>query len=192
MFKKLIIVVLLVSSGFAQAALKIQHWVLDNGARVYFVENHTIPMLDVNLDFDAGSRRDPANKAGLASLTNGMLARGIAKATLPDGSVEPAMSEASISDAIADVAAQRGGGVSADRGGMSIRTLSSPTEREQSVRLLARLLAHPSFPQDLFERDKARTVASVRESLTRPESIASKAFWRLNYGDHPDGAESTV
>jgi zinc protease len=192
MFKKLIIVVLLVSSGFAQAALKIQHWVLDNGARVYFVENHTIPMLDVNLDFDAGSRRDPANKAGLASLTNGMLARGIAKATLPDGSVEPAMSEASISDAIADVAAQRGGGVSADRGGMSIRTLSSPAEREQSVRLLARLLAHPSFPQDLFERDKARTVASVRESLTRPESIASKAFWRLNYGDHPYGAEATV
>ena len=192
MFKKLIIVVLIVSSGFAQAALKIQHWVLDNGARVYFVENHTIPMLDVNLDFDAGSRRDPANKAGLASLTNGMLARGITKATLPDGSVEPAMSEASISDAIADVAAQRGGGVSADRGGMSIRTLSSPAEREQSVRLLARLLANPSFPQDLFERDKARTVASVRESLTRPESIASKAFWRLNYGDHPYGAEATV
>ena len=185
MLKKFIFLALVTCSSFTHAALKIQHWVLDNGARVYFVENHTIPMLDVNLDFDAGSRRDPANKAGLASLTNGMLARGIAKATLPDGSVEPAMSEASISDAIADVAAQRSGGVSADRGSVSIRTLSSLAEREQSIRLLARLLAHPSFPQDLFERDKARTVASVRESLIRPESIASKAFWRWNYGDHP-------
>ena len=68
MFKKLIIAVLLVSSGFAQAALKIQHWVLDNGARVYFVENHTIPMLDVNLDFDAGSRRRlPASKSRFTS-----------------------------------------------------------------------------------------------------------------------------
>ena len=116
MLKKFIFLTLVTCSSFTHAALKIQHWVLDNGARVYFVENHTIPMLDVNLDFDAGSRRDPANRAGLASLTNGMLARGIAKATLPDGSVEPAMSEASISDAIADVAAQRSGGVSADRG----------------------------------------------------------------------------
>ena len=192
MLKKFIFLALVTCSSFTHAALKIQHWVLDNGARVYFVENHTIPMLDVNLDFDAGSRRDPANKAGLASLTNGMLARGIAKATLPDGSVEPAMSEASISDAIADVAAQRSGGVSADRGSVSIRTLSSLAEREQSIRLLARLLAHPSFPQDLFERDKGRTLASIRESMTRPESIASKAFWRLNYGDNPYGAEATV
>jgi zinc protease len=192
MLKKFIIITLLVGSGCAHAALKIQHWVLDNGARVYFVENHTIPMLDVNLDFDAGSRRDPANKSGLASLTNGMLARGIAKATLPDGSTEAAMSEADISDAIADVAAQRSGGVSADRGSVSIRTLSSLAERDQSIKLLARLLAQPSFPQDLFDRDKARTVASIREAMTRPESIASKAFWRLNYGDHPYGAEATV
>ena len=166
MLKKFIIITLLVGSGCAHAALKIQHWVLDNGARVYFVENHTIPMLDVNLDFDAGSRRDPANKSGLASLTNGMLARGIAKATLPDGSTEAAMSEADISDAIADVAAQRSGGVSADRGSVSIRTLSSLAERDQSIKLLARLLAQPSFPQDLFDRDKARTVASIREAMT--------------------------
>ena len=165
---------------------------LENGARVYFVENHSIPMLDVNLDFDAGSRRDPADKAGLASLTNGMLARGIAQVKLADGSTEPALSEADISDAIADVAAQRSGGVSADRSSMSVRTLSSAAERDQSIRLLARLLAHPSFPQDLFERDKARTIASIRESLTRPESIASKTFWRLNYGHHPYGAEATV
>ncbi|MEY3980271.1 MAG: hypothetical protein RLZZ375_1700 [Pseudomonadota bacterium] len=192
MLKKFIIITLLVGSGCAHAALKIQHWVLDNGARVYFVENHTIPMLDVNLDFDAGSRRDPANKSGLASLTNGMLARGIAKATQPDGSTEAAMSEADISDAIADVAAQRSGGVSADRGSVSIRTLSSLAERDQSIKLLARLLAQPSFPQDLFDRDKARTVASIREAMTRPESIASKVFWRLNYGDHPYGAEATV
>jgi zinc protease len=75
---------------------------------------------------------------------------------------------------------------------VSIRTLSSLAERDQSIKLLARLLAHPSFPQDLFERDKARTIASIREGLTRPDAIASKAFWRLNYGMHPYGAEATV
>ncbi len=192
MLKKIFLIALLTASGFAQAALNIQHWVLDNGARVYFVENHTIPIVDVNVDFDAGSRRDATGKAGQASLTNAMLARGLQQATLQDGTVEPALTEADISNAIADVAAQRGGGAGTDRAGMSMRTLSSATERAQSVLMLARLLSQPSFPEDLFERDKARTIAAIRDALTQPESIASKAFWRMAYGSHPYGAEATV
>lgn len=192
MLKKILVIGLLAASGFAQAALNIQHWVLENGARVYFVENHTIPIVDVNVDVDAGSRRDPSGKAGLASLTNAMLARGLKQATLPDGTVEPAMSEAEISNAIADVAAQRGGGAGTDRAGMSMRTLSSKAEREQAVLVLARLLAQPAFPADLFARDKARTIAAIKDALTQPEAIASKAFWRMAYGDHPYGAEATV
>ncbi len=192
MLKKLIVIALLAVSGVAQAALDIRHWTLDNGARVYFVENHTIPMLDVNVEFDAGGRRDPAGKSGLSSLTNGLLARGLKEAKLPDGSVEPALSEAEISTALADIAALRGGGAGADRSGMSLRMLSAKVTRDEAIRLHARLLAHPAFPQDLFERDQARTIAAIRDDLTRPESIASKAFWRLAYGSHPYGAEATV
>ena len=192
MLKKLFVIVLLTASSFAQAALDIQHWTLDNGARVYFVENHSIPMLDVNVEFDAGSRRDPAGKAGLSSLTSGLLARGLKQATLADGTVEPALSEAEISNALADIAAQRGGGAGSDRAGVSVRTLSQPATRDEAIRLLARLLAQPAFPEDLFRRDQARTVAAIRDALTRPEAIASKAFWRLAYGNHPYGAEATV
>ncbi len=192
MLKKLFAVALLATSGLAQAALDIQHWTLDNGARVYFVENHTIPILDVNVEFDAGGRRDPAGKAGLSSLTSGLLARGLKEVRLADGSVEPALSEAEISNALADIAAQRGGGSGADRAGMSVRTLSARATRDEAVRLLARLLAHPAFPDDLFRRDQARTVAAIRDALTRPESIGNKAFWRLAYGNHPYGAEATV
>lgn len=192
MLKKLWMLGLFFFAGSVQAALNIQHWTLENGARVYFVENHTIPILDVNVDFDAGGRRDPAGKAGTAAIVNGMLARGLRAATLPDGSTEPAMSEAEISNALADVAAQRSGGPGTDRSGMAVRTLSSAAERDQSVRLLARLLAHPAMPEDFFQRDKARTVSAIRESLTKPESIADKAFWRLAYGSHSYGTETTV
>lgn len=192
MLKRILIITLLTVSGFAQAALNIQHWVLDNGARVYFVENHTIPILDVNLDVDAGARRDATGKAGLASLTNAMLARGLKQAKLSDGSVEPALSEAEISNAIADVAAQRGGGAGTDRAGMSMRTLSSKAERDQAVLILARLLSQPAFPEDLLKRDKARTIAAIKDALTQPDAIASKAFWRLAYDSHPYGAEATV
>jgi len=192
MLKKIWMLSLVLMAGSVHAALNIQHWTLENGARVYFVENHTIPVFDVSVDFDAGARRDPTGKTGTAALTNGMLARGIRQATLADGTVESAMTESEISDALADLAAQRGGGPGSDRAGMSIRTLSSPSERDQSVRLLARLLAHPSIPDDFLRRDKARTISSIKEALTKPESIADKAFWRLAYNDHPYANEATV
>ncbi|HEY8607155.1 MAG TPA: pitrilysin family protein [Noviherbaspirillum sp.] len=174
----------------AYAALQIQSWTLDNGARVLFVENRSIPILDVSVEFDAGSRRDPAGKAGTADLTVAMLARGLREATGPRS--EPAMSEAAISDAFADLAAQRGGGAGADRAGATLRTLSSSRERETSVALLARILAHPAFPADLLARDKARTIAAIKEDETKPESIGNKAFWRMMYGDHPYAQHETV
>lgn len=164
----------------AQAALQIQSWSLPNGARVLFVENHAIPMLDLSVEFDAGSRRDPAGKSGLAELSNALLTRGVAA----DGAA-PALSEAQILDGFADVAAQRGGGAAMDRAGVTLRVLSSAAERDAAVGLLARMLAQPSFPADLLARDQARTIAQVKEAQTKAEDIASKAFMATLYGAHP-------
>jgi len=61
----------------AHAVLPIQHWQQPGGARVYLVESHNIPMVDVQIDLDAGSRRDPPDKPGLASAAAGQLASGI-------------------------------------------------------------------------------------------------------------------
>lgn len=190
---KRILVTIALAAGFvlgavpAHAALQIQSWALENGARVLFVENRSIPMLDVSVEFDAGARRDPAALAGLAAFTNGMLARGVLAA---EG--EPALSEAQVSDAFADTAARRGGVAGSDRAGVSLRTLSSAAERDASLALLARILAQPSFPEDIIGRDKARTIASLKEDLTKPEAIADKAFWKTLYGDHPYGPQASV
>ena len=193
MYKKILIVLIMLGCGTAHAALKIQSWSLANGARVLFVENHSIPILDVSVEFDAGARRDPKGKEGVAELTNAMLARGIHEAKIPNATqTEPAMTEAQISDALADTAAQEGGGASSDRAGVTLRTLSSQKERSASLNIMARVLAQPSFPLDILVRDKARTIASIKESLTQPESIASKAFWKTLYGAHPYGQVATV
>ena len=45
---------------------------------MYLVESPAIAMLDVQIDFDAGSRRDPVEKAGLASVTASLLEKGVA------------------------------------------------------------------------------------------------------------------
>ena len=43
----------------AWALLPIQHWTQPSGAQVWLVDSPGIPMVDVQMDFDAGSRRDP-------------------------------------------------------------------------------------------------------------------------------------
>ena len=190
--KRILFVLVLACAGFApaHAALQIQSWTLTNGAKVLFVENHSIPIIDVSVEFDAGSRRDPLGKAGTSDLTNAMLARGLREVVAPVA--EPAMTEAQISDAFADTAAQRGGGAGGDRAGATLRTLSSRAERDTSVALLARILAHPSFPENFFARDKARMISSIKEDDTKPEAIAGKAFWRVLYGSHPYAQQETV
>ncbi|MFB1030154.1 MAG: insulinase family protein, partial [Thauera sp.] len=64
-------------SQWAAAGPKIEHWTAPSGARVFFVENHALPMLDVQVDFAAGASRDPEAKSGLASLTHALLDMGV-------------------------------------------------------------------------------------------------------------------
>ena len=63
-------------AGQAFALLPIESWRTTSGARVLFVESRSIPMLDVQIDFPAGSSRAPEGKSGVASLTRQMLILG--------------------------------------------------------------------------------------------------------------------
>ncbi len=175
---------LMLMSQIASAALPIEHWTTARGTRVYFVRADSIPMLDVNIDFDAGSRHDPAGKDGLASMTAGMLARGT-----------EGLDESMIADRLADLGALRGGNADDDRLSMSVRTLSSRTERDAAIDLLARLVSKPTFPEPLLAREKERSLQNLRESLTQPGSIAQRTFYPLVYPKHPYGTladEATI
>lgn len=155
-----------------------------------FVESHDVPIVDIKVEFDAGARRDPDGKSGTAALANALLATGIRQGESQQE--EPGMTEAQLSDALADTGAEHGGDVEQDRAGMALRTLARVAEREKAIALLARILAQPAFPQSLFERDRARSIAALKEALTRPDEIASKAFWSLLYEKHPYGITPTV
>src|SRR5689334_23520868 len=50
-------------------ALDIKRMQLSNGAVLLVSEQHQLPMVTASIAFDAGSRRDPAGKEGLAALT---------------------------------------------------------------------------------------------------------------------------
>ncbi len=63
------------STTSAFASPKIEHWQTSNGGRVYFVAAPELPMVDIQVVFDAGSARD-GNLSGTALLSNGMLNEG--------------------------------------------------------------------------------------------------------------------
>lgn len=163
-----------------RAELPIQSWTAKSGARVLFVESRSIPMFDVAVDFDAGGRRAPAGKAGLAGLTNGMLAAG-----------STGLDENQVAEGFADLGAQRGARADQDRAAVTLRTLSSRGERDAAIDLLARLLQTPVFPEAVLAREKARAIAGLKEAETRPEAIADRAFQSALYGRHPYGALPT-
>jgi len=177
------------AGGFAApslAALPIQKWQQPSGAQVWLIESPSLPMVDVELDFDAGDRRDPADKAGLASITADMTSKGIAAR---DG--EPALDENQLGEAWADLGASFGGGAGRDRMSFSLRTLTSPELLDKAVKLAARELGEPSFPDAIWQRERQRLVAAIREANTRPGTIAARAFGTAVYGGHPYGYDTT-
>ncbi|TXI74444.1 MAG: insulinase family protein [Limnohabitans sp.] len=175
----------------AHAVLPIQHWQQASGARVYLVEAHNIPMVDVQIDLDAGSRRDPADKPGLASAAAGQLASGIRALPGAQGPYAKALDENQLGEAWADLGASFGASASGDRLSFSLRSLSDADLLDKAARLAARQMAHPAYPQGVWLRDRDKLAAAIRESLTRPGTVAQNRFAEAVYGGHPYSWRST-
>jgi zinc protease len=172
--------------GQALAALPIQHWVMPNGARVYLVESPAVPMLDVQVDLDAGGRRDPSAQAGLASIMASQLKLGVrAQAG------QPALDENALGEAWADLGAAFGAGAGSDRMSFSLRTLTEPDLLQRAVALAARLMGEPAFNLQVWTRERERISAAIREANTRPATQANRAFEKAVYADHPYALDTT-
>ena len=168
------------ASQSALAGVKIEHWVSPTGTRVYFVESRVLPMLDIQVDFAAGSMFDPQGKSGLAALTRSTLDLGAGK-----------RDETAIAEQLADIGATLGGGADTDRASVALRTLSAKDKRDAALDILRNVVHAPLFDAAIFDREKTRTISGLKEAMTRPDSIAGKAFWAAMYPDHPYGRQAT-
>jgi zinc protease len=165
---------MLISALSAQAAVNIQHWQTNSGAEVYFVENHDLPIVDLSVNFAAGSARDTAEKSGLAGITRYMMTLGAA-----------GMSDEVIANKLADIGAVLGGEFDGDRAALKLRTLSSEREQKQALDVFGKILQKPDFPASVLAREKARIISGLEESATQPEGMVNKAFMTALYGSHP-------
>ena len=81
-----------------------------------------------------------------------------------------------LSEAWADLGASFGASAGSDRMSFSLRSLTEPDLLAQAAALAARQLGAPAFPNDVWQRDRQRFVASLREANTRPATQAQRAF----------------
>lgn len=157
-------------------AAPVASWTTDQGARVYFIETHTLPIVDVQVLFLAGSAFDPADKPGVASLTASLMDQGAG-----------ARNEQQIAETLADIGATLSVGAGLDSATVSLRTLSDPERRNIAFALMADVMARPTFERAIFKRDQARSVAALKEALTKPQVLAQRAYMSALYPDHPYG-----
>ncbi len=177
---------LALAGAAAHAAVPIEHWTLPSGAKVYLATTDALPIVDVQIDFDAGSRRDPPAQSGLAGVTAGMVEKGIRA----NGS-DPAMDQNALGEAWADLGASFDASAGSDRMSFSLRTLSEPALLGKAVQLASREIGEPAFPEDVWQRERERLNASIREANTKPATLAGRTFSQLVYGDHTYGLDTT-
>jgi zinc protease len=148
--------------------------VTENGVRAYFIETHALPVVDVNLVFNAASAREPGDKQGLAMLTNDMLLEGSGK-----------LDSKTVAEGFEGRGAEIGTSSHRDMAIVSLRSLSEEKYLDPVITLLAKVISDPSFPEQNLEREKDRSLQALDQSLQQPNTVALRKLYELLYNGHP-------
>jgi len=163
----------------AQAAAKIEHWQTPQGSRVYYVHTEDLPMVDIQVAFDAGSARD-GTAFGLSALTSGLLDTGAGQWNADQ-----------IAQRFESVGAQFGSSIFNDMASVSLRTLTDKPLFDKALATMQVILSSPNFNEADFQREKNRTLAGLKQQEESPAELAHIAYYKALYGDHPYGHPSS-
>jgi zinc protease len=161
-------------SGFASYALDIKRTQLNNGAVLLVSEQHQLPMVSLSIAFDAGSRRDPFGKEGLAELTAASLEQGTKQ-----------LSTAEINQKIDFM----GGSIriGADRDYVYASMTSLKKYDTDTLHLLAQSLKSPGLRDNDIIRKRGDLVAAIKASEEEPGYTAMVAFAKQLFDNGPYG-----
>jgi zinc protease len=147
----------------------IQRATLANGMQVLLAERHGVPIVQFDLQLNAGYAADQFGTPGTASLAMNMLDEG----TRSRSSLE-------ISEELGLLGAELGTGSNLD---VSSVTLSALNENlDASLDIYADVILNPSFPESEFERLRKEQLARIEREQATPVSMAYRVFPLLIFG----------
>lgn len=155
-----------------------------NGITLLIVEQHSLPIVNIEVLVKAGSIYDPEAKAGLANLVANLLDEGTRK-----------RSSAEIADAIDFIGGSLSSSGDDDYSTVTVRVLKK--DLHVGLDLLADVLMNPVFLQTELDRKRSETIGTIMAEKDEPGVVAEKAFNDLIFSSHPyhrpvKGLESTL
>ncbi|HEY0015710.1 MAG TPA: pitrilysin family protein [Longimicrobium sp.] len=151
---------------------------LPNGLRILVVENHALPVANLNLYVRSGSSSDPEDKLGVAAMTAGLLDKGTTTRTAVQ-----------IADTVEGVGGSIVADVDQDNLTASVNVLSD--QLPLAFELLSDVVLRPTFPAEELETVRGQQLAALRAALGSPATLASRTFERQAFGTaHPYGRRS--
>ena len=159
----------------APATPAVSEFRLANGLRVLVAPTNGLPLISARLNINAGTATDPADKAGVATLTSALLTQGTKTKSAPE-----------IATQIEQLGAVIGASAGADFS--SVYANSPANAFGQTVALMADLVKNPAFDGEELERQQAQTLDGLRVALSQPGPVARLAAARVIYGAAPYGA----
>lgn len=171
-------------SGKAAARLAPSRSVLANGLVVVTSEQKALPMVTISLLIEAGSRFDPAERAGLANLAARLLTYGTKNRTATQ-----------IADALDFLGANLSTNCGEESATVNLTLLKK--DLDAGLQLLAEVLTESSFPAEEVERQKQAVIAAIRAQDEQPGHIAEVKFMealfpKSPYGRPVEGTADTV
>jgi zinc protease len=158
-----------------KSPLSIHHWKTKKGTPVYFVPTDTLPMVDIVINFEAGSARD-GEKPGLASLLSTLLVEGTEE-----------KSAKTIAKTFENVGAVFGTYTDRDKLSINLRSLADTTILSPVVDQLSEIISKPAFLESSIEQVKNQTLVLLKKALRQPSMIAVTALYKGMYEKHPYG-----
>lgn len=144
---------------------------LDNGMVVYLLEDQDLPLISGSAVIRTGSRFEPDNKVGLASLTGAVMRSGGTKSHPPD----------QLNSILEQKAASVETSISTTSGSASFSTLTE--DLDTVFPLFTEVLRQPAFAPDKFAIAKKQQQGGIARRNDDPGDIARREFNKLIYGE---------
>ncbi|MGV2830175.1 M16 family metallopeptidase [Myxosarcina sp. GI1(2024)] len=147
-----------------------ERYELDNGTIVYLLEDRDLPLVRGMATIDTGSRYEPADKVGLASIT-GTLMR--------SGGTENHPAE-KLNSLLEQNAASIETGIGKASGSASFNSLTE--DLDTVFQLFAEVIRQPAFAPAKFDLAIAQAKGEIARRNDNPGDIAEREFDKLIYG----------
>ncbi len=152
---------------------QINEFELENELKILFVQKDNLPIIQLNLVSDCGSKYDPKDKKGLANLFSMLLDEGAGD-----------LNALELSDEFELLGANFNVNCGSDTINLTLQTLIE--NFESALKLYSSVILNPHLNENDFEREKRKVATKILQLQDESDEIASALFDQLVFGaDNP-------